>query len=195
MYLASILRFMHQLTTIPVPKVLKIDRKCENVLGRPYVVQKRASGIDLSRYGKNLQHGSLCLIAKELGAHIRTMLQMKSQRAGKVVYGGSDELLTEILKKRRASCMKNNKAGLGTFGSSPPKHHQHGWRFNEPAVTAIVDWDDALFVPAFAACSPPVFLWSQPQSTQAQKDEIKNIFDTAAGPLFKNQTAFPSCFK
>ncbi|KAK3986403.1 hypothetical protein QBC44DRAFT_248385 [Cladorrhinum sp. PSN332] len=221
---ATMLRFMNQQTSIPVPKVLTLDRKSSNVLGRPYMAQKRISGVDLSRCDKNLDHQGSCRIAKELGSWIRTMLQIKSQAAGKVVYGGLDgksfsittlpdlnrdeakdhqakhpkssgavlELLIDMLKKRRAACVaENNTAGVSRTDKVfkiAIEIQNGGWlnkveftlthldffarnilintdgngRVNEPAVAAILDWDDALFVPAFVGCAPPAFLWSQP---------------------------------
>lgn len=66
---------------------------------------------------------------------------------------------------------------------------------DEP-VSAVLDWDSAIFAPAIIACKPPMWLWAWkegededereankvPESTENQ--ELKKIFEDAAGPLY-----------
>ncbi|KAK4158982.1 hypothetical protein QBC43DRAFT_305041 [Cladorrhinum sp. PSN259] len=184
------------------------------------------------------------------------MLQIKSRRAGKVMYGVSDvksfaiktlpdfdpeeaeaynaapaespapvlELLTKMLRKRRdiytaqkndadvkrtdkvfriASELQNGGwfdgvefalAHMDLFPRNMLINADGKGNVNDPAITATVDWDDALFVPAFVGCSPPSFLWSQPGVSDLGADEIKQSFDEAAGVLY-TQYAYKLAYK
>jgi aminoglycoside phosphotransferase (APT) family kinase protein len=65
-----------------------------------------------------------------------------------------------------------------------------------PIISAILDWDSAVFVPRFMSCAPPMWLWAwnddedederlvnEPPAT-AELCEVKRIFDEAAGPYY-----------
>ncbi|TPX15948.1 uncharacterized protein E0L32_000282 [Thyridium curvatum] len=67
----------------------------------------------------------------------------------------------------------------------------------EGLVSAIIDWDDAIFAPMILACAPPVWLWNDwgpadlveradnIEPTTAEYKEIKEAFDTAAGEDYR----------
>ncbi|KAK5944534.1 hypothetical protein PMZ80_003816 [Knufia obscura] len=64
-------------------------------------------------------------------------------------------------------------------------------------ISAILDWDSAIFAPTIMSCTPPMWLWAwkdnededereandTPSTTENQ--EIKKAFEQAAGPLYQ----------
>ncbi|XDG03293.1 hypothetical protein ABKA04_002908 [Annulohypoxylon sp. FPYF3050] len=65
---------------------------------------------------------------------------------------------------------------------------------DSPIISAILDWDSAVFAPQFMCCQPPMWLWNwndggeqderlaneTPSTLEAQ--QIKEVFEEAAGP-------------
>ncbi|KAI1501895.1 hypothetical protein F5X99DRAFT_408512 [Biscogniauxia marginata] len=63
-----------------------------------------------------------------------------------------------------------------------------------PIISAVLDWDSAVLVPMFLACTPPIWLWGwkidEEEDERTANDipptpearELKQIFEDAAGP-------------
>ncbi|KAI1447510.1 hypothetical protein F5Y02DRAFT_424590 [Annulohypoxylon stygium] len=65
-----------------------------------------------------------------------------------------------------------------------------------PIISAILDWDSAVFAPQFTCCQPPMWLWNwndggeqderlaneTPSTPEAQ--QLKEVFEEAAGPEY-----------
>ena len=82
-----------------------------------------------------------------------------------------------------------------------------------PKITAILDWDEAVFAPKFIACKPPVWLWdpnsedrldeegSDPwpcelpgaddQPASEENAELKRLFEIHAGPEYRELAYAP----
>lgn len=67
----------------------------------------------------------------------------------------------------------------------------------EKPITAVLDWDEAVFAPAILACRPPMWIWGwkedededEREANDTPEDpedcELKAIFERAAGPVYK----------
>lgn len=49
----------------------------------------------------------------------------------------------------------------------------------KPVITAILDWDSAVFAPMFMACDPPVWLWD---FERVKGEEVKTVYDWGETP-------------
>lgn len=78
------LNFVRQRTSIPVAMVEAMDFSCDNAVRRPYVLQHRIPGIDLDSVWDDLGHLQRCMVAKEVGRLIKTLLSVESPFAGTV---------------------------------------------------------------------------------------------------------------
>lgn len=81
----AVLQFVRRYSEIPVPEVVGFNETSNNVLGDPYMVQKRVPGFDLYSSFPKLDHTSKCRIAQQLGLFFRQMLSLRSQVAGVLV--------------------------------------------------------------------------------------------------------------
>ncbi|KAJ4122972.1 hypothetical protein NW768_009963 [Fusarium equiseti] len=88
------LQFVHQNTKIPAPTVVALDGTEQNGLVSPYTVQNRIPGVDLYSSFPKLSHEERCRVAREFGDIFRQMLDIRSQRAGKLVMPTDDKSLT-----------------------------------------------------------------------------------------------------
>lgn len=64
------------------------------------------------------------------------------------------------------------------------------------SITAILDWNEAIFAPAILACRPPMWLWAWKEGDDEdereandtpdtiENQELKTIFERAAGPVY-----------
>ncbi|KAI1268041.1 hypothetical protein F5Y18DRAFT_377229 [Xylariaceae sp. FL1019] len=82
---AAIIRFVRRQTSIPVPKILLLDKTRKNILGYPYMVQEFMRGQRLEFAYQYLGHEARCRLAQELGAVYREMLSVRSKEPGRVV--------------------------------------------------------------------------------------------------------------
>lgn len=78
----AILEYVRQRTSIPIPTIEASDFTCDNAVGKPYVLQHRIPGVDLASIWDELSHSQRCVIAKEMGGVIRTLLSLESPLAG-----------------------------------------------------------------------------------------------------------------
>ncbi|KAK4674870.1 hypothetical protein QC763_124487 [Podospora pseudopauciseta] len=54
----------------------------------------------------------------------------------------------------------------------------------EPKIEGILDWDSALFAPAFMICEPPAYLWNSKLREEAADEEYKDWhIDLTFGPI------------
>jgi len=81
----AVLQFMRRYSELPVPEVVRFDETSNNMLGSPYMVQKRIPGLDLYSSFPKLDYMGKCRIAQELGHVFRQMLSLRSQAAGVLV--------------------------------------------------------------------------------------------------------------
>jgi len=81
----AVLQFVRRYSKLPVPEVVGFNETSNNVLGDPYMVQKRVPGFDLYSSFPKLDHTSKCRIAQQLGLFFRQMLSLRSQVAGVLV--------------------------------------------------------------------------------------------------------------
>ena len=63
-------------------------------------------------------------------------------------------------------------------------------------VSGILDWDSAVFAPSFMSCAPPMWIWGWKEDEDedertandipdtAENRKLKDIFETAAGPVY-----------
>ncbi|KAJ5629437.1 hypothetical protein N7528_003094 [Penicillium herquei] len=77
---------------------------------------------------------------------------------------------------------------------------------DEKGITAILDWDTAMFVPLMVSCKPPMWIWwwcdeaskDHPLSAEVpptpEGQELKRLFDEAAGPIYA-QYAYQSKYR
>ena len=69
-------------TSIPVPTIAGTCFTYDNALGKPYVLQHRIPGLDLSTVWSDLSHPQRCIIAAEVGRMTKTLLSVESLCAG-----------------------------------------------------------------------------------------------------------------
>lgn len=80
----AILEYVRQRTSIPVATIAATDFSCNNPFEKPYLLQHRVSGIDLSTLWDDLSHSQRRTIAVELGRIVRTLLSLQSPVAGHI---------------------------------------------------------------------------------------------------------------
>ena len=78
------LNYIRQRTSIPVAGIEHMDFTCDNAVGKPYVLQHRIAGRDLDSVWDDLSHLQRCIVAKEVGRFIRTLLSLESPFAGTI---------------------------------------------------------------------------------------------------------------
>lgn len=78
------LTYVQQRTSIPVPTIAATDFTCNNAIGKPYVLQHQIPGKDLDLVWDDLSHSQRCLIAKEMGVLIKTLLSVECPVAGTI---------------------------------------------------------------------------------------------------------------
>jgi len=73
---------------------------------------------------------------------------------------------------------------------------------NAPMISVVLDWDYAVFAPAFVACQPPMWLWAWKDDEDEdegeanevpetpERQEIKRLFEEAAGEDYA-QLSYP----
>jgi len=49
---------------------------------------------------------------------------------------------------------------------------------NVQPISAILDWDSAVFAPAFMACTPPMWLWAWKEDEDEDERDANNTPDT-----------------
>ena len=221
----AILDFVRQRTTIPVPDVIAKDFSSDNALGMPYVVQRRVPGSDLDSMWGKLSHQQRCVIAREMGRVIKSLLSLESPVPGLIEAASADTLFADspdivpfelrdsggdLIDDRTASEdiatpqttgeffrtvfgkwhaytlddddretelfkelleIARDMDGMGVF--SPDMHclcHVDLHSRNVMAeiqqddtirITAVLDWDEAVFAPKFVNCQPPWWLWKE----------------------------------
>ena len=84
-------------------------------------------------------------------------------------------------------------------------------------ITAVIDWDEAIFAPEFVNCRPPCWLWADEDTMQTDEDgydpwphempgaeqvpeteddqEIKRVFDESAGGEIYTRMAYGEAFR
>ena len=78
----GILNYVRQRTSIPVPTIESTDFTVNNAIGKPYVLQHQVPGRDLDSVWDDLGHSQRCVIAKEVGHLIKTLLSVESEVTG-----------------------------------------------------------------------------------------------------------------
>ena len=76
------LDYLSRKSFIPVPDVVAKDFGKENPLGSPYVIQNRIPGSDLEMLWNDFSHAQRCMIAREVGFAVRSLLALESPVAG-----------------------------------------------------------------------------------------------------------------
>ena len=84
------LKYIEQRSNIPVPDVVAMDLTAENVLERPYSIQKRIPGIILQSVYPSLSHRQQLSIAKQTGETQLKLLRITSSVAGYVEQSASE---------------------------------------------------------------------------------------------------------
>ena len=80
----AILEYVKQKTAIPIPSTSATDLTDNNALGKPYMLQRRIPGSDLSSIWADLDHTQRCVIARELGGIVQSLLSAESDYGGLV---------------------------------------------------------------------------------------------------------------
>ena len=80
---------------IPVADVVAKDFSKENPLGSPYVIQERLPGSDLEVLWNDLSHAQRCMIAREVGLAVKSLLALESPVAGYIDTSGRGTQITE----------------------------------------------------------------------------------------------------
>ncbi len=267
----AILDFVRQRTTIPVPEIIAKDFSNHNTLGMPYVVQRRVPGRDLDSMWEKLSHQQRCVIAREMGRVIMSLLTLESPVPGlidaasahtvfanypnivpfelrdsggnliegpmasgdmvtpqttgeffKTMFGkwhaytlDDDDRETELFKE-----LLETVCDMDNMGVSPTDthclchvdlHSRNVMAEVQPddtiKVTAVLDWDEAVFAPKFVNCQPPWWLWKEdgderldengfetwpyelpaPENFPAtpENQELKRIFEEHAGAEYR----------
>lgn len=78
------LNYVRQRTSIPVATIEATDFTCNNGAGKPYVLQHRIPGRDLDSVWDELSHLQRCIVSKEVGRLIKTLLSVESPFAGTI---------------------------------------------------------------------------------------------------------------
>ncbi|KAI1471592.1 kinase-like domain-containing protein [Daldinia caldariorum] len=77
---------------------------------------------------------------------------------------------------------------------------------SSPVISAILDWDSAVFAPQFMCCEPPLWLWAwQDEEEEDERTgneepptpegrELKQLFEEAAGPDYV-RFAYKPCYR
>ena len=78
----ALLNYMRNKTSIPVARIAAKDFSRDNPLEKPYVLQHRIPGSELSLVWDNLSHKQRLVDARRLGGVIREFLSVESQVAG-----------------------------------------------------------------------------------------------------------------
>lgn len=78
------LNYVRQRTSIPVAKIEATDFTCNNAVGKPYVLQHRIPGRDLESVWDDLSDSQRCVVAREVGRLIKTILSVESPFAGTI---------------------------------------------------------------------------------------------------------------
>ena len=231
----AILDFVRQRTMIPVPEVIAKDFSNDNTLGMPYVVQRRVPGADLDSLWEKLSHQQRCVIAREMGRIIMSLLSVESPVPGlidavsadtvfadypnivpfelrdsggdlindctvsgdmatpqttgeffKTVFGkwhaytlDDDDRETELFKGLLETvCDMDN---MGVFSTDMhclchvDLHSRNVMAEVQPddtiKITAVLDWDEAVFAPKFVNCQPPWWLWKEDGDERLGLDE------------------------
>ena len=54
------------------------------------------------------------------------------------------------------------------------------------AITAILDWDEAVFAPTFVACTPPIWIWAWSDDEDEDESKANETPETTEGQILKN---------
>ncbi|KAM0228881.1 hypothetical protein ACHAPO_010405 [Fusarium lateritium] len=112
------LQFVRRNTKIPVPRVVMFDETEYNALGVPYGIQNRIRGVDLISTYPDLNHQDRCRFAREFGRIFRQMLNVRSNKAGRLVMPSDDKSMTAPI---HVAAFRSTDPCLTTpFNSSSP---------------------------------------------------------------------------
>ena len=278
----AILDFVRQRTSIPVPEVVAWDFSSDNPLGKPYVIQQRVPGSDLSSIWGKISHVQRCTIACEMGSVVKSLLALESPRPGlidapstgkgfahdlKIVPfdlrdNGEDligtsapetlsdmqapqttgEFFKAVFRKRQAHALSEpfeepsrlctalyetvcDMDTMGVFSKDlhcfchVDLHSRNIMAETQPdgsiKLTAVLDWDEAVFAPKFVNCQPPWWLWEEegddrvdekgwptwPYELPAaegfpatpENQELKRLFEEHAGPEYQHLATDTYC--
>ena len=89
------LDYLSRKSLIPVADVVAKDFSNENPLGSPYVIQHRIPGSDLEVLWNDLTHAQRCMIARQVGLAVRSLLALESPVAGHIHTSGRGTQITE----------------------------------------------------------------------------------------------------
>ena len=89
------LDYLSRKSFIPIADVVAKDFGKENPLGSPYIVQKRTPGSDLEILWNDLSHAQRCMIAREVGLAVKSLLALESPVAGYIDTSGRGTRITE----------------------------------------------------------------------------------------------------
>lgn len=78
----ALLNYVRKKTSIPVAQIAAKDFSRDNPLEKPYVLQQRIPGTDLSQVWDDLNHNQRLSVARKLGGVIRQLLSLESPVAG-----------------------------------------------------------------------------------------------------------------
>lgn len=78
------LDYVRQKSAVPIANVVAKDLGNDNPLGSPYVIQERIPGNDLETLWTDLNHSQRCVMAREVGVVIKSLLKLESSEAGQI---------------------------------------------------------------------------------------------------------------
>lgn len=275
----AILDFVRQRTTIPVPEIIAKNFSNDNALGMPYVVQRRVPGSDIDSMWGRLSHQQRCVIAREMGRVIKSLLSLESPMPGLIEAASADALFADsadivpfelrdnggnLIDDRTASGDIATPQTPGEFFKTVfGKWHAYTLDADDPEtelfkelldtvrdmdymgvfssdmhclchvdlhsrnvmaevqqddtirLTAVLDWDEAVFAPKFVNCQPPWWLWKEDGDARLDENgcetwpyelpaaegfpatpenqELKRLFEEHAGPEYRHLATNTHC--
>ncbi|KAF1996299.1 hypothetical protein P154DRAFT_379717, partial [Amniculicola lignicola CBS 123094] len=166
----AIIDYLNAETTIPVPRTVKYDLTSNNGICARYALQPRVPGSPAIESYQNLNVAQKISFATQLDKIVKIMNE----------FGLFDD----------------NVHYLTHMDLEPRNILIHVKDSSTANLSAILDWDSAIFAPAFLNCKPPSWLWAWeayceedeakandiPKYRDMQK--IKEAFEDAAGFQF-----------
>ncbi|KAK8086817.1 hypothetical protein PG994_001791 [Apiospora phragmitis] len=179
----AILEWLNKHTDLKVPKVITWDATKSNPLKHGYIIMSRIPGQSLQSVWKHLSQEQNIIVTKEIAQLYQQMESVTSPIAGRINTSlnrpNPDDHLLVLFEPLQE--MVQGMADSELF--EPENDHiclQHPDFFPrnimidfnpDPVVTGIIDWDDANFVPRFAARLPPRWLWQTGWWKHEDKDD------------------------
>ena len=270
----AILKYARQHTDILLPTVIRSDFTSNNALEKPYALQRRVPGSNMSDIWDHLDLHQRCQLASQLGQINRTLRSVKSPVAGLIEARDDntftiipfeiddeeqdgdgnaeidaqprtpqsilDVFLTQYSRwfavdnvgiehvktwPRLLDCVREMDRfgcfdGIEISLCHVDLHQRNVMVFVDPVdssanITAVLDWDEAVFAPQFVQCEPPTWMWRDEDAVTLERDqvwpyempgldktaegtdeaEIKRVFEESAGGAEYRKLAYDESFR